>query len=100
MLKELGPGFRLTLAFTVLTGMLYPAVMTGISQLIFPARANGSLVTVNGNVVGSSPIGQNFAKTEYFHARPSAAGSGYDATANSGTNLGPTSAKLIRGATQ
>src|SRR5262245_34332601 len=100
MIKELGPGFRLMLALTVLTGLLYPAIMTGVSQLIFPTRANGSLVTVNGKVVGSSLIGQNFSKPEYFHPRPSAAGSGYDATASGGTNLGPTSAKLIRGATQ
>jgi len=97
MLKELGPGFRLTLVFTVLTGLIYPAAMTAVSQLIFPGRANGSLVTVNGKVVGSSLIGQPFSKPEYFHLRPSSAGSGYDATASSGSNLGPSSAKLLRG---
>src|ERR1700674_5365254 len=100
MFKELGPGFRLTLIFTILTGLLYPAVMTGVSELVFPKQANGSLVSVNGKVVGSSLIGQNFAKPEYFHPRPWAAGSGYDATASGGTNLGPTSAKLLRGTTK
>jgi len=100
MLKELGPGLRLTLIFTVLTGLLYPAVMTGVSELIFPKQANGSLVTVGGKIVGSSLIGQPFAKPEYFHPRPSSAGNGYDATASSGSNLGPTSAKLLHGTTK
>jgi K+-transporting ATPase ATPase C chain len=100
MFKELGPGFRLTLIFTVLTGLLYPAVMTGVSELIFPNQANGGLVSVNGKVVGSSLIGQSFTKPEYFHPRPSAAGNGYDATASGGTNLGPTSAKLLHGTTK
>jgi K+-transporting ATPase ATPase C chain len=100
MIKELGPGLRLTLVLTILTGLLYPAVMTGLSEVIFPKKANGSLVTVNGKVVGSTLIGQSFAKPEYFHPRPSAAGSGYDATASSGTNLGPTSAKLLHGTTK
>jgi len=100
MLKELGPGLRLTIVFTVLTGLLYPAVMTGLSEVIFPRQSTGSLVTVNGKVVGSSLIGQPFAKPEYFHPRPSAAGNGYDASSSGATNLGPTSAKLVHGTTK
>src|SRR6201987_2921919 len=100
MLKELGPGLRLTIIFTVLTGIIYPVVMTGLSEVIFPKQSKGSLVTVNGKVVGSSLIGQPFTKPEYFHPRPSAAGNGYDATASSGSNLGPTSARLLHGKTK
>src|ERR1700758_3808763 len=100
MLKELGPGLRLTIIFTVLTGIIYPVVMTGLSEVIFPKQSKGSLVTVNGKVVGSSLIGQPFAKPEYFHPRPSAAGNGYDASSSGATNLGPTSAKLLYGTTK
>src|ERR1700751_1119486 len=100
MLKELGPGLRLTIIFTVLTGIIYPVVMTGLSEVIFPRQSKGSLVTVNGKVVGSSLIGQPFAKPKYFHPRPSAAGNGYDASSSGATNLGPTSAKLLHGTTK
>jgi len=97
MIKELKPGFLLLVALTVLLGLVYPAVMTGISELIFPKQANGSLVTVNGKVVGSRLIAQSFSKPQYIHPRPSNAGNGYDATQSNGSQLGPTSAKLLHG---
>ena len=100
MWKELKTGFLMMLVMTVLTGAIYPAVITALSQVLFRDQANGSLITVNGQVVGSRLIGQNFTKPEYFHPRPSSAGSGYDPTASAGSNLGPTSAKLLNGTTK
>jgi len=95
MWRQLLPGLRMTLVLTVLTGMIYPGVVTGLCQLLFPKQANGSLEYRDGKVIGSTLIGQNFIKPEYFQPRPSAAGNGYDATASTGSNLGPTNQKLI-----
>jgi potassium-transporting ATPase KdpC subunit len=95
MIKHLGTSIRVTIVSIVLLGIVYPLAMTGLAQALFPHQANGSLVTVNGRVVGSSIIGQLWTKPRYFHGRPSAAGKGYDPTQTGGTNYGPTSKKLI-----
>ena len=91
---QLRPAIVLTLVLCVVTGLMYPGIVTGLAQLLFPRQAAGSLVTSNGTVIGSTLIGQRFTGAEYFHPRPSAAGAGYDDTLSAGTNLGPTSAKL------
>jgi K+-transporting ATPase ATPase C chain len=96
MWQQLLPALRITLVMTVLTGLIYPLAVTGLCQALFHDKANGSLITLNDQVVGSSLIGQNFTKARYFQPRPSAAGNdGYDPTASGGSNLGPTNQKLI-----
>jgi len=95
ILKQIYPAFAITAVLTVLLGIIYPLAVTGLAQLIFPRQAAGSLIEKDGKVIGSSLIGQPFSGPGYFHSRPSAAGSGYDGTASGGTNLGPTSLKLM-----
>ncbi len=93
--KQIYPAVALTIVLTVLVGIVYPVVITGLSELFFKEKARGSLIEREGKVVGSRLIGQPFKGPGYFHSRPSAAGSGYDATASGGTNLGPTSKQLF-----
>lgn len=97
MLSHLRPALVSTALFTLLLGLAYPLAITGVAQAAFPAQANGSLVRdAKGAVIGSALIGQAFSKPEYLHPRPSAAGAGYDASASSGSNMGPTNPALAQ----
>lgn len=98
--NQLRPALVVTAILMVITGFLYPGLVTVLAQALFPREANGSLVRVNGRVVGSALIGQPFAGVRYFHSRPSAAGAGYDDTLSGGSNLGPTSAQLAEAIVQ
>lgn len=91
MLRYLSPALRLMILFSVLCGIVYPLVITGLCQWWFPRQANGSLIHAQGRIVGSALLGQRFTAEGYFHGRPSAAGSGYDGLASGGSNLGPSS---------
>jgi potassium-transporting ATPase KdpC subunit len=95
MKKNLLISVLMTIATTIVFGLIYPLMVTGLAQLIFPHKANGQLITKDGRVVGSSIIGQGFSSPGYFHSRPSAAGAGWDAANSAGTNVGPTNQKLI-----
>jgi K+-transporting ATPase, C subunit len=92
---QLWPAVSILLAFTVITGFIYPAAVTAVAQVVFPSQANGSMIVVDGQTIGSSLIGQTFSDPKYFSGRPSAAGNGYDPTLSGGTNLSSTSQTLI-----
>jgi K+-transporting ATPase ATPase C chain len=95
MTKNLSVAIRFTMVTTIVFGLGYPLLVTGLSQLIFPKQANGSLIEKNGQVIGSRLLAQGFSGDKYFHPRPSAAGNGYDPLASGGSNLGPTNQTLV-----
>jgi K+-transporting ATPase ATPase C chain len=95
MKKNLITAVLMTLVTTVLFGLVFPMLITGLAQVLFPRQANGELLTKNGRVVGSRWIGQSFSSPGYFRSRPSSAGTGYDATNSGGSNLGPTNQSLV-----
>ena len=95
MKKNLLISIWMTIATTVLLGLIYPLVVTGLAQVLFPHKANGQLIEQSGSAVGSAIIGQGFSSPGYFHSRPSAAGNGWDAANSGGSNFGPTNQKLI-----
>jgi potassium-transporting ATPase KdpC subunit len=95
MKKHFVTSIMMTIVTMVLLGLVYPFVVTGLAQVLFPKQANGDLITVNGKILGSHLIGQPFSSPGYFRSRPSAAGTGYDAANSSGSNLGPTNKMLI-----
>jgi len=95
LIKHIYPAIAMTVVLTVLTGFIYPYAVTGLAYVLFKEKAQGSLIVRDGKVVGSRLIGQPFTGPGFFHSRPSAAGGGYDGTASGGTNLGPTSKKLL-----